>query len=96
MKILYVLPSLKKQAPIKIALTLAQGMHSSGHSVTILYFDDGIECDIPVGIVVEQVKFKSKYDLSKFDIVHSHIFRPDLYVFLNRIFKTSKTNRFSK
>ncbi|MEZ8791607.1 glycosyltransferase family 4 protein [Vibrio splendidus] len=91
MKILYVLPSLKKQAPIKIALTLAQGMHSSGHSVTILYFDDGIECDIPVGIVVEQVKFKSKYDLSKFDIVHSHMFRPDLYVFLNRIFKTSKT-----
>lgn len=90
MRILIVVPSLKNQAPIKIALTLAEGFYNSGHEVKIIYFDEGVEVDVLGGIETERVSFKFGYDFSGFDIVHSHLFRADLFLSLNRLFSKNK------
>ncbi|GHX87160.1 Glycosyltransferase SypI [Vibrio cholerae] len=86
MNIAYVLPSLVKQAPIMVATSLANNLVKKGHNITVFYFSGNIEVELNPGIVVKKISFFKVLKLSDFDIVHSHLFRPDFFLFIQSFF----------
>jgi glycosyltransferase involved in cell wall biosynthesis len=87
MKIGFILPSLVRQAPVMICISLASQFVRLGHDVTIFNFTDQPEVDIPDGIHVRNISFFKPLDFNNFDIIHTHMLRPDLYVFLHTLFR---------
>lgn len=85
MNIAVILPSLKNAAPILVGLNLASGLIHFGHSVTIFYFDKMVELKLPDGCRAERISFFRKINFNDFDIVHSHMMRPDFFVFIHGI-----------
>ncbi len=85
MKICYLVPSITQKAPVLVALDLAREMSFLGHDVTVYYFDD-VDSDIhlPKNVDFIKISFFEKIDIESFDIVHSHMLRPDLYVFFHK------------
>jgi len=83
-QIAVVLPSLSRSATITVALNIATGLISAGHRVDIFYFDDTVERSVPDGCGVFRINFFQKFDFAKYDVIHSHNLRPDLYVAINR------------
>ncbi len=86
-RVAIVLPSLSNAATITVAFNIASGLVGLGHDVDILYFDLKVERPIPSGCNAYKIGFLSFHDFSKYDVVHSHNLRPDLYVAAHRIFK---------
>lgn len=84
MRIAVVLPSLSRSATVTVAFNIAIGLIAAEHSVDILYFDDAVERPVPEGCGAYRVSFFKKFDFSKYDVIHSHNLRPDLYVAINR------------
>ena len=96
MNILIILPSLKNQAPIKIGVSIANGLLRNGHQVDVIYFDLDVDSEIKLkldsSILRTKVNFFDSFDCSKYDIVHSHLFRSDLFLAKNTLFnKKTKT-----
>lgn len=77
MKIAFIIPSLKKTAPIELVKSLASGLLERGNYVKVFYFDDIIDVNFPCD--VEQISFFKLIEFQYFDIVHSHLMRPDFY-----------------
>lgn len=84
MYIAIIVPSLTRSATITVALSIAEGLIGKGHSVDVFYFDEKIERNIPIGCCVFRIGFFEKIDFSKYDVIHSHNLRPDLFVAINR------------
>lgn len=82
MRILYILPSLANTAPIRIALSLAEYCISCGHTVEVDYFDDKKELIFPCA--VNAININRAIEFDAYDIIHSHMRRPDEYVAKNR------------
>lgn len=82
MKILYVLPSLANTAPIAVALQLVNACIRVGYSVEVAYFDNIIELEFPC--YTFKIKMKDNMDFDRYDIIHSHMRRPDKYVAIHR------------
>lgn len=78
MKIAFVLPSLANKGPIIVAKDLCEEYVSSGHECIIYYFNDIYELTMPCTVV--KISFNQPFDFSKWDIIHSHCFMPDMYV----------------
>lgn len=89
MNIAIIVPSLTNKAPISIAISLAESYFLKEHSVTVFNLRGGCEIEIPVGINVCNISFFDPVDLSKFDIVHSHMLRPDAFVFIKKSLKNN-------
>jgi len=83
-QIAMVLPSLSRSATITVAFNIASGLIATGHSVDIFYFDDLVERQIPVGCKSFKICFLQKIDFAKYDVIHSHNLRPDIYLAINR------------
>lgn len=78
-----ILPSLANKGPILVAKDLCFEYKKAGHECTVFYFDNIIEVDFPCDTI--QISFwKSIIDWDKFDIIHSHMYRPDAYIFLHK------------
>ena len=60
----------------------------SGANVCVYYFDDVVEVDFPCR--TERISFLTRIDFELFDIVHSHMLRPDTYVWYRRLLKSCK------
>lgn len=84
-----ILPSLANKGPIIVARDLCREFIRFGHFCTVFYFDDIIEIDFPCKSV--RISFWNKFNFGDFDIVHSHMYRPDAYIFLHKPLFTSKT-----
>lgn len=82
MNIAYIVPSLANKGPIIIVKQLAGIFVQHGHQCEVFYFDDIIELsfDCPV----RRISKKDVIDFSRYDVVHSHGIRPDLYIFKNK------------
>ncbi len=78
MKIAQIIPSLAPTGPVNVALDLTHLFREMGHEVQLFYFDEKEGAVSDSGAV--QIGFNEKRDWSKFDIVHSHGLRPDVYV----------------
>lgn len=82
MKIAFILPSLANKGPAIVAQDLCRGLVERGHACKVFYFDDIVELsfDCPV----ERISFWHKFDFLQWDIVHSHMLRPDLWVWIHK------------
>lgn len=87
MRIAYIVSSLSNAGPIIVVHNLVQLMTSHGHYCKVYYFDDKIELNFHCD--KERITFRSQIDFKKFNIIHTHGNRPDLYVFLKKPFRTS-------
>lgn len=81
MKIAYILPSLDSKAPIFVAKLLAEFFVGQGNEVAVFYFDD--ICEVAFPCETRRINFGDKIPFDEFDIIHSHMRRPDLYLARN-------------
>jgi glycosyltransferase involved in cell wall biosynthesis len=87
MKILHILPSLAKGGPSLVVKELVDALAELGHDVSVGYFDNTVEVNFSPLVSTVNLKFRLEPKfLSKFDIVHTHLYRPDIYGFINRLF----------
>jgi glycosyltransferase involved in cell wall biosynthesis len=95
--IAYILPKLSKKAPVEYVYSLTLELISY-FNIDVYYFDNIVEIDFPC--FTKNIKFDEKIDFRKYKIIHSHGFRPDLYVIKNcnslDIIKISTTHSFIK
>lgn len=90
MKIAMILPSLANKGPIIVAHDLCNGLISLGHSCKVYYFDNIVELEMPCP--TERINFWKRINYQEYDIIHSHMYRPDAYVFYHKPWlKKSKT-----
>lgn len=80
MKIAYILPSLRNQGPIVVVKNIVDFLVEWGHDVEIFYLDETpskMEFKCPAW----HIKMKIHIDFDRYDVIHSHCLRPDVYVF---------------
>ena len=92
LRIAVLLPSLANKAPVQVAKDLVSGFLLSGADVSVYYFDDVIEVDFCCK--TQNISFFTTIDFESFDVVHSHMLRPDAYVWFWRLFSSSKKTIF--
>lgn len=85
MNVAYILPSLAKQAPIMVAVSIANTLAQKGHDITIFYFSGDIQVTLDASIKVKKISFFNRIDLNEVDVVHSHLLRPDLFLFFHSL-----------
>lgn len=93
MRIAFILPSLANKGPILVVKDLSDYLIENGCYCKIFYFDDIVEVSMMCD--VQQISFWQKIDFEEYDIVHSHMYRPDAYVFLNKPLRSVKTKFFT-
>ncbi|MFK8265478.1 glycosyltransferase family 4 protein [Capnocytophaga cynodegmi] len=82
MKIAYIIPSLKNQGPIIVVRDIILGLLKKVNCIDVYYFDEEIELDFPCK--THKISIFEKIDFDKYDIIHSHMLRPDFYVWYHR------------
>ncbi|WP_162426913.1 glycosyltransferase family 4 protein [Pontibacter pudoricolor] len=80
LKIAYILPSLANQGPILVVRDIVRSLHQVA-AITVFYFDPVVE--ITFDCPTRRISMWEKVDLTGFDIVHSHMLRPDAFIWLN-------------
>lgn len=80
MKIAFILPSLKQTGPGIVVRDLSEGLVNKGYECKIYYFDSE-EFEMEMPCPVQRISFNKPFDFENWDIIHSHMFRPDLYVY---------------
>lgn len=90
MKIAFILPSLANQGPVIMVKDLIDYLLKQHIDCEVYYFDNIRELEF--SCPTKRISFFKKIDFGAYDIIHSHLFRPDLYCAFHRnaIKKTSK------
>lgn len=83
MNIAYIITSLAQQGPANVVMDLVKLMQKNGHTCTVFYFDKK-EKEMLFPCETVQIAFSEKIDFNKYDLVHTHSLRPDLYAFLRK------------
>lgn len=93
MKIALLIPSLKKFGPVVFTDYLVKSIINKVDYVEVFYFNAHTDNEVVVDFTCKTTKlnFFKKYDFSAFDIIHSTMLKPDLYLALHKIYKTSIT-----
>ena len=82
MNIVMILPSLAKTGPGIVAKDLCEEYVKNGHVCKVYYFDDIVGLEMPCE--TEKIGFTQAIDFDNWDIIHSHMFRPDAYIRYHR------------
>lgn len=79
MKIAYIIPSLVNKGPIIVVDTIVRNLVAKVDKIDIYYFDDikGIDFVCPT----HKIDFDTPINFDEYDIIHSHMYRPDKYVY---------------
>jgi len=92
MKIAFIITSLANRGPIIMVRSLIEHLISNGYLCEAYYFDPLHDLNFPCP--VKQIKFTEKIDFAAYDILHSHLFRPDLYcAYHNKAIRQSGARR---
>lgn len=83
MKIAYILPSLARKGPIIVVNDIINNLYQKIDEIVVFYFDDVVEMNFPCR--VQRIRFNEKVNFDYFDIIHSHMLRPDLYLCKNKL-----------
>lgn len=89
MKIAFILPKLANQGPIIVTKDIIDNIKDQVELVDVYYFDDVVEINFDCDVY--KINFFNKIDFDKYDVVHSHMLRPDLYVWYHRKRNNRKT-----
>lgn len=81
LKIAILLPSLANTGPIIVAKNIVSELKKDFY-FEVFYFDDKEE--LHFDCKTTKIKFWVKPDFSEFDIIHSHMLRPDFYIWWHR------------
>jgi glycosyltransferase involved in cell wall biosynthesis len=84
-KLAVILPSLAATAPIFVARDIVNGLVDKDWHVDVFYFSDVVEVFDFKGRT-KKISFLSRLNMNEYDVVHSHLFRADLFVYLNNVF----------
>jgi len=84
MKIAFLIPSLANQGPVLVAKDLVDQLVVKGHQCIVYYFDAIEEVNFPC--TTQQITFFQKLPFQDYDVIHSHMFRPDLYCAYHVVF----------
>lgn len=79
MRIAFILPSLVSQGPIVVAHTIINHMIPWVDKIDVFYFDEITGLDFPCD--VHRIDYNIPIDFDSYDIIHTHMYRPDKYVF---------------
>ena len=90
MTIAYIIPSLLQAGPVNVVYDLVQLMLEHGHDCDLYYFDD-LDVNNQFPCKVTKINMRSHIDFNKYDIVHTHGLRPNIFVFLHKPYKKIKT-----
>lgn len=82
MKIAYILPKLAKQGPIVVVKDIIDNIKDKAALIDVYYFDNNQEIDFDCNTY--RISFFKKIDFDKYDIIHTHMLRPDLYVWFHK------------
>lgn len=88
MKIAIILPKLVNQGPIIVAKDIVDNIKRHIELVDVYYFDD-VVVEVDFDCNVYKINLFDKIDFNKYDVIHSHMLRPDFYVWLHRSKKDS-------
>lgn len=83
MNVAFVLPSLANKGPVIVARDMVHAMMQYGNVHVVVYYIDDIR-ELTFNCETVRVTSPLKMDFSGFDIVHTHMLRPDVFVALNR------------
>jgi glycosyltransferase involved in cell wall biosynthesis len=83
----FILPSLRNTGPIILVHNLIQALGDKIRA-EVFYFDPLVELNFDVPN--RQIGFFEKIDFSNYDLVHSHMLRPDLYCAFHKLYKQVK------
>lgn len=89
MRILFIVPSLKNAGPVIVVYDLVHLLIKRGHKCCVCYFDKIEELKFDCEVV--QISMGQKLNFNDYDIVHTHGYRPQLYVFLHKSWNKSST-----
>jgi glycosyltransferase involved in cell wall biosynthesis len=82
MRIAFIVPSLANKGPIIVVKHLCEYLVYKGHNCKVFYFDD--ICELSMPCTTKRIFFMQKIDFTQWDIIHSHMLRPDLWVFVHK------------
>lgn len=84
MKIAIIVPALVNQGPVTVARDIVSGILEEYDNVefVVFYFDELTEIEFPCKTI--QINLWKSIDFSEFSVIHTHMLRPDFYVWLNR------------
>lgn len=86
--IAYIVPSLSSTGPVIAIRDLIDATRSFANC-DVYYFDDSAS-KIDLNVNVFKISFFKNIDLKKYDIVHSHMLRADLYIYFNYLIFSSQ------
>ncbi len=78
MKIAFILPSLVNKGPVVVAHTLLTHLISRLERADVYYFDESEGLDFPCP--THRIRMNRPIDFGAYDVIHSHMYRPDRYV----------------
>jgi len=81
MKIAFIIPSLIKTGPILVVKYIISHIKNKA-DIDVYYFDNNIGIDFDCSTY--KINFNDTIDFNKYDIIHSHGYRPDKYIWKNR------------
>jgi glycosyltransferase involved in cell wall biosynthesis len=87
LRVAIILPSLANMGPISVARDIVSNLKDKVKIIEVFYFDDIVELDFECR--VKRISFFTKIDFSTYDVVHTHMLRPDMYLAYHRV-KTIK------
>ena len=82
MNIAVILPSLKNKAPILVAKDIADQLIKNGCKVDVYYLENIVELEF--NCPIKKIGLFEEFDYHKYDVIHTHMLRPDFYVWLHR------------
>lgn len=82
MDIAFIIPKKVNRGPVLVVLELVRQILLHGDRCTVYYLDKGEELAFPCETV--HVPFSRSIDFDRYDIVHTHGLRPDLYAFRHK------------
>jgi len=90
MNIAYIIPSLKPAGPINVVYDLVRLMQEHSHHCDVYYFDD-LNVDNYFPCDVYKIGMGDKIDFQKYNVIHSHGLRPNIYIFRHKPIKYRNT-----
>jgi glycosyltransferase involved in cell wall biosynthesis len=87
-KVAFILPSLAQKGPIIVAKDCIDQLHKK-IDIDVYYFDNIVEVEF--NCPVYKISYSDDINFEKYDIIHSHMYRPNKYVWKKRKKITGQT-----